>query len=410
MSIGDDLSREAERRARGLAQPGSAAEAGPPGQALSSGSAGIALLFIERARAGLDSWQPAHRHLLDASARPVADHDTAGLYFGAPAVAFVLDIAAGQSARYREGLAALDDVVTRLAHRRARQALDRIKAARPPNFDEYDLFLGLTGLGSLLLRRAPASGATEQVLTYLVALTRPLTVDGEALPGWWVDHDPHRGRAGSFRGGHANVGLAHGVAGPLALLSLAARRGLTVDGQLEAIATICAWLDTWRRDGPTGPFWPQHLTLTELRSGRCERSQPGRPSWCYGTPGIARAGQLAALALDDPDRRRTYEQALLACLDDPAQQVLLTDASLCHGHAGLYQTVLRAAADDPTGHLATRLPKLAGDLLRTARAAPAMGPTERGFLTGSAGTALALHTAAAQTPPASGWDACLLIS
>ncbi|OHV63665.1 lanthionine synthetase C family protein [Pseudofrankia sp. BMG5.36] len=410
MSTSDDLLREADQQARRLAQPAPPASTNPPGQALSSGSVGTALLFIERARVGLDRWQRAHRHLLDATARPVSDHDTAGLYLGAPAIAFVLDAAAGPSARYREALAALDEVVARLAHRRSRRALERIKAGRLADFAEYDLFLGLTGLGALLLRRAPTSSATEHVLTYLVALTRTLTVDGDTLPGWWVGHDPQRGQAAAFRGGHANIGVAHGIAGPLALLSQAARRGLTVNGHLEAIATICAWLDSWQIDGPTGPFWPPHINLAELRSSHCARNQPGRPGWCYGTPGIARAGQLAALALGDPQRRHAYEQALLACLDDPAEQTLLTDPGLCHGHAGLYQTVRRAAADDPTGALSTRLPQLVGELLRATHAAPAQGPGHRGFLNGLAGTALALHTAAADTLPISGWDACLLIS
>jgi hypothetical protein len=410
-----DLAREADRLARLLAEPAPPAGQGPPGQSLSSGSAGTALLFAERARQGLGPWPLAHRHLQAATARPVSDDDTAGLYLGAPAVAFALDAAAGHSDRYRDALARLDQAVTRLAHRKADRALARIHAGKPADFREYALFMGLAGLGALLLRRAPnsapASGATEHLLTYLVALTRPLTIGDDTLPGWWAGHSPHRGQpAPAFRAGHANLGAAHGISGVLALLSHAAHRGLTVPGHLDAIATICDWLDHWRQDSPTGPFWPPHLTLDELRSNRCTRTRPGRPSTCYGTPGIARAGQLAALALGDPHRRHRYEQALLACLDDPDQQARLTDPGLCHGHAGLYQTVRRAAADDPTGALHTRLPALATAHLRAADTPPAPGPAGRGFLTGLTGVALALHTAATDTPPTSEWDACLLIS
>jgi len=403
-----DLVREAARQLR------HAAAVSPPtadiqlaGAALADGTAGVALAHIERARAGLDSWLHAHEWICRAAAAPVSDHDAAGLFFGAPALAFVLDAAAGPTGRYRGGLVELDAAITRLAHRRAAQTLARIQAGRLTSFAEYDVFLGLTGLGALLLRRALASSATEQVLTALVALTRPLTVDDETLPGWWVGHDPHRRQTQAFRGGHSNLGAAHGITGPLALLSLAARRGVLVDGHLDAVGTICDWLDAWQQDGPTGPWWPEHLALGELRAGRCVQPGPARPSWCYGTPGITRAGQLAAIALGDRPRQMAYEQALLACLDDPAQQARLTDPGLCHGQAGLFQTVWRVAADATTSDLRTRLPKLADRLLHAAQTVDPSGP---GFLTGSARIALALHTASTNTAPLSGWDTCLLIN
>ncbi|MFF4642871.1 hypothetical protein [Streptomyces sp. NPDC001389] len=56
------------------------------------------------------------------------------------------------------------------------------------------------------------------------------------LPGWWCAHDPHRFYT---PGGHGNFGMAHGIAGPLALLAQAPKRGVAVDGQREAIASPC---------------------------------------------------------------------------------------------------------------------------------------------------------------------------
>lgn len=38
--------------------------------------------------------------------------------------------------------------------------------------------------------------------------------------------------------------------------------------------------------------------------------RPARPSWCYGTPGLARARQLAGLALRDLARQEAAEHAL----------------------------------------------------------------------------------------------------
>lgn len=178
-----------------------------------------------------------------------------------------------------------------------------------------------------------------------------------------------------------------------------------MNGQREAITTISDWLDVWQQDGETGPWWPEHVTLAELRTGRTSQAGPARPSWCYGTPGIARAGQLAAITTDDPHRQRLFEDALHRCLTDQAQLDRLTDAGLCHGWAGVYQTAWHAARDAATPALSTTLPHLADALARNADSADAGA----GLLEGDAGTALALITAAQNAAPTSGWDACLLI-
>jgi len=68
------------------------------------------------------------------------------------------------------------------------------------------------------------------------------------VPGWWSGNAPNDQLSPQWPGGHGNLGLAHGIAGPLALLSTAMRRGITVTGQRNAAGRICAWLDQWRTD------------------------------------------------------------------------------------------------------------------------------------------------------------------
>jgi lantibiotic biosynthesis protein len=80
---------------------------------------------------------------------------------------------------------------------------------------------------------------------------------------------------------------------------------------------------------------------------------------------------------------------------------------LCHGWAGLFQTTWRAAQDARTPALSDCLADLTALLTRHAEPGAADGT---GLLEGDTGLALALHTAAACTPPASGWDACLLLN
>jgi hypothetical protein len=366
------------------------------------------VLHIGRAHACLGGWDAAHAWLIEAARSDIFATPDAGLYLGAPAVAFALHAATTDgSDKYQRALSALGRSVTALTHHRTDQAHARITSGHLPKLAEFDVISGLAGIGAHLLRHEPGNDALERILIYLVRLSEPLRSDGEILPGWWADHDPHAGISPDYPGGHGNFGLAHGISGPLALLALARRRGVVVDDHVGAIERICAWLDIWRQDHDAGPWWPQWVTRDELRRGYVRQSGPLRPSWCYGTPGIARAQQLAAIATADTARQQLAEHALAACLSDANQLDRIIDNSLCHGWAGLFQTAWRVATDAATTTIADRLPHLAGRLLQRAETGPSAG---KGLLEGDAGLALALYTAADIDPTLSGWDTCLLIA
>jgi hypothetical protein len=378
------------------------------GQSLSKGATGIAILHSARARTGLSGWERVHRWLAYATREDISAGPGAGLWHGAPAVAFAVSTAAPLG-QYRRALKRLDRAVVSLTQSRLTCAAARIAAGTRPSLGEFDLVRGLAGLGAYLLRRDPHSQIVRQVLAYLVRLTEPVPADDPAadtVPGWWTSDIPLDRSADVFAHGHADLGMAHGISGPLALLATAMRRGIVVDGQAAAIDRICHWLDGWRRDSPAGPWWPKRVTFTELRTGRPSRTAPGRPSWCYGTPGIARAMQLAGHATGDEARRRQAELALSGCVTDPHQLSQLTDLSLCHGWAGLITTLWCAAIDAPSSDLSARLPALLSAFTERITDDPTVQAP--GLVDGSAGIALTLHTVA--TGRSHGWETSLLIN
>lgn len=286
-----------------LAAPNAAGPDGWWNQSLAKGAAGVALLHIEYAHTGRAGWDTAHAWLAAATQENVSVGANAGLFFGAPAVAFALQAASGGQGRYERALATLDAGIVAMARRRLAAAHARLDRAERPRFAEWDLIYGLTGVGAYLLRRDRHGDVLRQVLAYLVRLSEPAPANGENIPGWWADTDPAGKLSRAFDGGHGNLGMAHGISGPLALLSLAMRRGIVVDGHIDAISRICSWLDTWRQDYDSGSWWPQWITREERRSGRIKQLRPLRPSWCYGTPGLARAQQLAGIATGDQARQ-----------------------------------------------------------------------------------------------------------
>ncbi|MFE7461745.1 lanthionine synthetase C family protein [Nocardiopsis terrae] len=335
----------------------------PRAQELSEGDLGRVLEYLERG-----DTSTAATLLAGAVAGGVSTGANASLFHGAPAVEFVL----GRAGRPRPQVErAVDAVVAaRLWAARRRQASAAL--ALPA---EWDLIRGLTGLGALLLARPAPSPLLGQVLSQLVRLAEPVPTPHGPLPGWWSPRGPHDEE---HPGGHSNNGLAHGIAGPLALLSLALRQGQQVPGQQRAIAAFAHWLRTHGHR-----YW----TLREHLAAPAPPPKGGRPSWCYGQAGIARALQLAALALDDASLQEQAEDTLERTLTDPAALGAITDASLCHGWAGLVVLTRAVAADSPTPHRFTPLlTDLTGRLAATADDLP-----KPGFLEGRSGARLALH-------------------
>jgi len=376
---------------------------------LGRGAAGTALARIAAARLAGLSPRATAPWVRAMTAGPVTANASAGLFYGAPAVAFVLHT--GAHPAYAGMLAELDEHVNYLTALKLAAAYERIERGELTRPGEYDLISGLTGLGAYhLLRHGPAdSGMTAAVLDYLVALTEPVRKYGESLPGWWSGTGPAGTPDPAWPGGHLNLGMAHGIAGILALLSGAMRVGIQVDGQAKAVTELCGAFDRYRQGSTACPWWPAMITPGEHKRGRTDSSRQARPSWCYGTPGQARAQQLAGLALGDRERMSTAERALVGCVLDRQATDLLTDASLCHGWAGLVQALWRAARDalDPGPLRAALREARRGMEDHLARAGP---PASSGLLEGTSGIQLAQNDLpqAGGEPPA--WDACLLLT
>ncbi|MFD9441024.1 lanthionine synthetase C family protein [Streptomyces sp. NPDC060006] len=390
-------------------------------QHLAYGPPGIALLHIELAANGLGPWHRAHDWLAAASRQPLTSGPDSHPFYGVPAFAHALTCATNHLPdSYQRALDVMDRQITVDVGRRLDAAHRRIDAGRLPQLAEFDAIRGLAGYGAYLLRRNPSSSTMRAILDYCVRLTEPITHHGETLPGWWAETGPSGSPDDRFPGGHANTGMAHGIGGVLAFLALAARNGSVIDGHRAALRTILAWLDRWKEKADGGPVWPYWVTQGELRRGRLGSSVLRRPSWCYGTAGLARAQQLAALALSDTSRQIYAENALVAALTDPEQLKATTDNGLCHGFAGLAHAAARTADDahpSTVGELRAAIPALLAavtppgtdpELMATVLIQDEEGGP--GLLDGAAGIALALLSPSTAAPPRSAWDACLLIA
>ncbi|WP_369382886.1 lanthionine synthetase C family protein [Streptomyces sp. cg36] len=396
---------------------------------LASGYPALALFYGELARHDSAYRGTTHRYLgLAVDALRRAPHHN-GLYSGFGAVAFAAECAAHGTSDYTSLRGTLRTSLGSAARTALARETRRLDDGVPADgFRAWDLITGLTGLGCCLLTQGdPDTEALHGVLTALVRLTDPLVVDGTPFPGWWVTSQPSSVPQPAFRGGHANLGLAHGILGPLALLSLAWEQGHRVARQEEAVHTVMEFFAQAEERDEEGPYWPRCLPRTRFTASAAgpptvattASPLPG-PSWCYGTPSLAHTFHLAARAFARPDWSARAGEALRAMLRRPHEAGAVIEPGLCHGWSGIEHVMRCLHTHSPDPEVAEAA-NAAGACLRAARdpEAPFLYPVPNprlgrsyhlpGFLGGTAGIGLALlageNAQRAHTP----WQRALLL-
>ncbi|MEU6945399.1 lanthionine synthetase C family protein [Streptomyces sp. NPDC046316] len=387
--------------------------------ALSSGYPGVSLAFTGRGTPGPDDAAAAHAYLVRAMRATAATaHAPGGIYTGPGAVAFAVLVAHRATGGYRSALDRLDDHQRRLV----RRALPEVRDTPATTNGEFEVVRGMSGVGRYLLaRREQCEAELELVLTYLTRMAHgEITHRGHQVPRWWTWAAPKLGQEVEMPDGHLNLGLSHGVAGPLALLSLAWQQGAVVDGQREAIERLVDLLRRWTYAGEGGLLWPPHLTLERWAAGPDIPPPRQRPSWCYGAPGISRAVQLAGLALDRTEWLELAHRSLLPFLTTDPESWHIDNPHVCHGWAGMMH--LLAVLNESIGD--ERLTDLVDDMaartlaqfhpehrfgFRAPLTSAPQGTDVPAFLEGATGTALALD-AYADRRTTTDWDMALLVA
>jgi lantibiotic biosynthesis protein len=274
-----------------------------------------------------------------------------GMFAGLSGLAFAAWYLSRGGERYRKLLAAIEGMLLPLTVAHANGLVEQKKEV---SFSQFDLISGLSGVGEYLLCRREDPGAVATLRAVLSSLVE-LTKEEAGLPRWYTpahllgDEDMQR----LYPNGSFNCGLAHGIPGPLALLSLAHISGIAVDGMENAIHRAATWLLQHRLDDTWGINWPSMLRLEDDGKVSTEPAlpfEPGRTAWCYGSPGLARSLWFAGQALDNAEYREIAVAAMEAVFRRPLYVRRIDSPTFCHGVSGLMQITLRFAHD-------TRLPQ-----------------------------------------------------
>lgn len=277
------------------------------------------------------------------------------------------------------------------------------------------LVAGLTGLGVYALERLPRATATSS----LAAVVDRLDEDAVTEAGrrcWRAAAGAPNGFAGPHPpAGAVDLGMAHGMAGIVALLAEAVGAGIPRARPL--LDDAVTWLLDQRPLAGSSALYPRWRTAEGLEP---DASPQG---WCHGAPGMA-------VALLQAARRAGNTRWEAAALDlaeraaaTPLDQCHIVDHGLYQGAAGvahlynrMYQATGRLSLRDGARIWFARLLDMryvrsgVGGFLTYRPRSGGGDPwiADPGLLRGAAGTALALLAAISDVEPR--WDRALLMS
>jgi lantibiotic modifying enzyme len=304
-----------------------------------------------------------------------------------------------------------------VARQLARQALHTnwIKNVCGREVLDYDTVRGVSGvLRTLLIQQNPDADVASTIVQLLQIL-----VAFASDPDAWLIHSSFFPVSASRYPGQfvVNCGLAHGLPGPLAVLSLASLSGYSIDGQNASIQRLASWLadrslqTTWGIDWPD--VIPAHTALEQVR-----QLPPARSGWCYGAPGVVRSLWLAGQALENDHFQTLAVQGMRAILQRPLTTRRIDPLTLCHGEAGLLLVALRFLQDTADPLIEEHIPGFVHRILQQFQPDAPFGfrydfrvgslIDSLGFFTGAVGTLLALLAASSSVEP--NWDRALLLS
>jgi lantibiotic biosynthesis protein len=375
---------------------------------LGRGQAGLALLYTWLARTRrMPQADVLARQCLDEAIEAVSTQAmNASLYGGFSGVAWAAELVDRLDPDAEDRNGAIDDALLRL--------LSRIDYWRAP----YDLVVGVTGLGVYALQRYPRPVASECLRRVVELLHQRAEHDEHGLYWWTPPAELHEEWRKQYPSGRTDLGVAHGVAGAIALLGGICGAGIEQATARPLLEGAVRWLlahSLPTEAGLTFPLW--------VAPGF--EPYPARCAWCYGDPGIAAALLTAARGVGNAGWEQTAVALACRAAERPASETGVVNAGFCHGTAGLahlYNRMYQASGEPQLGRAAVYWLERTLDFYRLAKdnggswVQGSWDPAQQKpwtwtgieLVEGAAGVALVLLAAATSVEPT--WDGMFLVS
>lgn len=279
------------------------------------------------------------------------------------------------------------------------------------DLSDYDVVSGFSGVIGYLCSRNSTELGTE-ILRATIETAISLSLPPNSISN--IEYTKYLSKTFGGNEGAINCGLAHGLPGVLAALSLAKISGINLNQLDETIYIIANWLISlanseyflWCHN--IDPLSPNAIDLDEVKCG----------GWCYGSFGVLRSIWLAANALNDFQMKELVIKGILIILSRPDKTSTQFGYSICHGIAGRLHIALRFYNETGNEIIRNHAKELLDCLCSNFRQECIFGYQEinqageaediAGLVDGAAGIALVLLAASTNVEPI--WDRLLMVS
>ncbi|WP_107839080.1 lanthionine synthetase C family protein [Metasolibacillus meyeri] len=239
---------------------------------------------------------------------------------------------------YTNLISQLNDVIFTNTDAYLRQALNNIENGKVNSFD-FETIYGLAGMARYLLNfkgDTKIYNLIKDIIDYFVLLNEKKDFNGLLLPQYFITvENQYIDDKTNYPDGHLDLGLSHGICGPLALLAISREYGFNQPRQTETIKEMCEFLIQWGQKDAVGIWWPSKLNLQELLNNQLDTTQKYPFAWCYGTPGVARTLWLSGRALNNERYKKFALTTFKGLAKYPFEDLRLTSPTFCHGVSGV---------------------------------------------------------------------------
>lgn len=204
----------------------------------------------------------------------------------------------------------------------------------------YDTIYGLSGLLNYYLDdRKDQKCAIEGLMRYLISLTGK---NESGIINYFIMELPPYAIKESESVPYLDFGMAHGILGPLIVMSKAKNQGFYADGIDEAIQILSNLYKDYTVQAENKILkFPVQLGVKEYEQKAAKRLS-FNCGWCYGNGSIALGLMRSAQYCGSSDEYEYYKEALLNILSDPIEQQGLDEPIICHGYASVLMLQMSA--------------------------------------------------------------------
>lgn len=285
---------------------------------LSHGIPGI-ILYLESYQKAFNTntEQISYKYIVELSKSLSNGTFNESLFSGLSGMGFSIDLASQDGKNYQNLLKKIDAVIIENIYVK----IDNLRK-KGLNPIDYDVISGLSGIGRYLLNRVQYNSNVTLHLKNILKYFRDIHYSYE---GWTISRENQFLEKDKeyFKKGNINLGLAHGILGPISLFALSYIQGITIENHRQTLKDMAAYIVENRfckdlRWLYRYNFIKEKNNINYIRNG-----------WCYGNTAIMRTLFLISIALDDSYIKGLSKDIMYQVLNDGF--VNLISPTICHG-------------------------------------------------------------------------------